>query len=553
VISEIRAQVIDPGAAEPEPEVVVAAVEPPAGQTSAQPAAGSARRKAGASEPAESGDAQPLPGEVPLSWALGDETLPFSDPQATLNPDKPGWGSKPRLTHPRRLVLVPREPVSLTPGTRLRLTVRQEDAPNDLAPFVMNRSRYALANDDRWIELVRGTEFVARQETGGRLRKERDAIPGEELPVMADQDDGLSRVTAVYSRGDWLNKEEVVAAGVPALFVSAPADRELGTGREPPSTREETSGARPHTDAERENRLTLARGLVSPQNPLTARVTVNRFWEQLFGTGLVETSEDFGPAGQPPSHPELLDDLAWRFQHEMGWSMKRLLRELVLSATYRQAATVTEELRTRDPRNRLLARGPRIRLSAEMVRDNALALSGLLSETMYGPSVMPPQPDGIWRAARSSLKWKTDEGERRYRRAIYTYWRRSSPYPSLLAFDAPNRLVCAARRTTTNTPLQALVTLNDPVYMEAAVAFARRMNPTGGLTANEAIARGYQWAAGSAPTPDDLKDLLSLHAQALAWYEAEPEQAKLVAASPSEAALTLVANAILNLDVVLTR
>jgi hypothetical protein len=282
-------------------------------------------------------------------------------------------------------------------------------------------------------------------------------------------------------------------------------------------------------------------------------VAVNRFWEQLFGLGLVETLEDFGSSGTPPSHPELLDFLALRFQNELGWSVKQLLRELVLSATYRQDARVRPELLEKDPQNRLLARGPRARLSAEMVRDQALAVSGLLAGKLYGPPVMPPQPDGIWRSAYSSAKWVNAEGVDRFRRALYTYWKRTSGYPSFLMFDTPSREVCTARRVRTNTPLQALITLNDPVYMECALALAGRMAAEGGSGTEQQIAHGYELATGRAPGPAVLRDLLALYQDAAAQYEREPQLAAKLSDSPQRAALAVVANTILNLDVVLTK
>ncbi len=491
----------------------------------------------GDEEPAEDGNGKkggkennpaPLPGEILFAVALGDELEPFDDPQATLNADKPGWGAIPRIMHPRRLVLVPPEPVSLPRGARLRLVIRQENAPNDLAPLVMNRSRYAITANDAWTTLVKDKEFQRRRDEIKNIARERSAIKGALLPVMAEQEAGLRRQSAVFVRGNWLEKGSEVSPGLPGIFSSL---------------REEASA----------DRLSFARWLVSPENPLTARAAVNRVWEQLFGLGLVETLEDFGSSGQSPSHPGLLDFLALRFQNEQAWSRKKLLRELVLSATYRQTARVTSELRERDPRNRLLARGPRSRLSAEMVRDNALALAGLLSDRMHGPSVMPPQPEGIWRAARSNLKWEESKGEDRLRRAIYTYWRRSSPYPGMLAFDAPARLVCNPRRMITNTPLQALVTLNDPVYMEAAVGLARRMRAEGGSTAAGQVAYGYELATGRKPDDKIVGDLLALHAKAMTDYRANPELADRLAGNAEMSALALVANAILNLDIVLTK
>jgi hypothetical protein len=301
------------------------------------------------------------------------------------------------------------------------------------------------------------------------------------------------------------------------------------------------------------NRLALARWLVSRNNPLTARVAVNRFWEQLFGIGLVETIEDFGSSGTEPSNPVLLDHLALRFQNELGWSVKKLLRELVLSATYRQDAAARPELIERDPRNRLLARGPRNRLTAEMVRDQALAISGLLSPKMYGPPVMPPQPDGIWRSAYNSARWVNSTGEDRYRRALYTYCKRTSGYPSFMTFDAPSREVCTVRRVPSNTPLQALVTLNDPVYVECARALAGRM-ATGGIDdpARE-IEIGWELATGRPPAKDDLASLLGLYRRSLASFERDRDRAKRLGDSPTQAALTVTANALLNLDAVLTK
>ncbi len=222
------------------------------------------------------------------------------------------------------------------------------------------------------------------------------------------------------------------------------------------------------------NRLGLARWLIDDNNPLVARVAVNRLWEQLFGRGIVETSEDFGTQGTPPSNPALLDWLATELMTN-GWRQKAIIRSIVTSATYRQSSSVTPQLLERDPYNRLLARGPRFSLDAEGIRDVPLAVSGLLSTKMDGPSVFPSQPAGIWNMPYSSDKWTTSEGEDRYRRSIYTFWRRTSPYPSFMTFDATSREFCTARRVRTNTPLQALTLLNDPASFEAARALAARI------------------------------------------------------------------------------
>ena len=262
------------------------------------------------------------------------------------------------------------------------------------------------------------------------------------------------------------------------------------------------------------NRLDLAHWLVDKNNPLTARVVVNRYWEAFFGTGLVRTSEDFGSQGELPTHPELLDWLATELV-EHGWDRKHLIKVIVTSATYRQSSRVTDEAYQRDPDNRLLARGPRFRMTAEMVRDQALAVSGLLSSKMYGPPVKPLQPaSGLSAAFGSGIDWKTSEGEDRYRRALYTTWRRSNPYPSLATFDAPNREVCTVRRDRTNTPLQALVTLNDPVYIEAAQALARRIVAEGGDTVARRAAYGLQLCVVRPAEDREIQTLVQLYEQA---------------------------------------
>ncbi len=307
------------------------------------------------------------------------------------------------------------------------------------------------------------------------------------------------------------------------------------------------------------NRLGLARWLVSPENPLTARVAVNRFWETLFGRGLVLTSEDFGTQGEPSSHPALLDWLAVELV-EGGWSQKALLRTIVTSATYRQSSATSPTLLERDPANRLLARGARFRVEAEMVRDIALAASGLLSPTLGGPSVYPMQPEGIWNVPYSDFRWETSSGDALNRRSLYTFWRRTSPYPSMATFDAPSREVCTARRVLTNTPLQALTTLNDPVFVEAARALADRMAAEGGVSPADRIVRGHRLCTTRQPGEADLADLVAFYQREAARFEANAPAARaLLAAGPDEpidadrAALASVASVLLNLDATLTR
>jgi hypothetical protein len=281
-------------------------------------------------------------------------------------------------------------------------------------------------------------------------------------------------------------------------------------------------------------------------------VLANRLWAELFGTGIVASLEDFGTSGEPPSHPELLDHLALRLRDHHQWSLKRMLREMVLSATYGQTHKATEERVARDPGNRLLARGPRVRLSAEMVRDQALAAGGLLSGKMFGPPVFPPQPEGVWSSVYSGASWKESKGEDRFRRGVYTYHKRTSGFPGFLTFDAPSRDLCSARRIISNTPLQALVTLNDPAHIEAAQGLAKRMAAHSPDT-GERLAFGVLLVTHTPATTATLDDLISLHRDAAADYAREPGLAAMLGPDPDTAALVLVANTILNLDSALNR
>jgi hypothetical protein len=270
----------------------------------------------------------------------------------------------------------------------------------------------------------------------------------------------------------------------------------------------------------------------------------------------VETLEDFGSQGTLPSHPELLDYLSWQFMNDHRWSIKSSLKEIILSQTYRQSSVATAEKLKKDPNNRLLSRAPRIRLSAEQVRDQALHVAGLLSKKMYGPSVMPYQPEGIWASPYDGNKWKLSEGEDKYRRSIYTYYKRSSPYPSQLTFDGTGRNVCNARRIRTNTPLQALVTLNDPVFMEAATHFGQKMLKNPGLSVSDRIQHGYHILLNKPISPTLLQPLVKLYKDSKTYYKSHPELVKEIQVENpdvEDAAFALVANAMLNLDVIITK
>ncbi|HTU17204.1 MAG TPA: PSD1 and planctomycete cytochrome C domain-containing protein [Gemmataceae bacterium] len=356
-------------------------------------------------------------------------------------------------------------------------------------------------------------------------RKPATTLVMQELPK--------TRMSSVFQRGSYLTPGEKVVPGVPAVLPRLDV---------PPPKR---------------NRLALARWLVSRDNPLAARVTVNRWWMELFGHGLVRTPEDFGSRGEPPTHPELLDWLAVEFM-DKGWSMKKLLRTIVLSATYRQSSRMAPELLARDDANLLYARGPRFRLEAEMIRDNALAIAGLLSLKQGGPPIRPYQPKGLWiKVGGQRYDYVVSPGEEKYRRGLYVVWKRSAPYPSFVSFDANSRMVCRVKRPRSNTPLQALTLLNDPVYVEAATAFARRiLRESPGDSVEDRIRYAFRAAVARTPRGDEVAILkrLFIKQRAVVRARSSSEGHSLVDASGSDdtsaefVAWYAVAAALLNLD-----
>jgi len=368
------------------------------------------------------------------------------------------------------------------------------------------------------------------------LKKEVESKTVAKAMVMKSLPGG--RETHVFQRGSFLSPGERVEAGVPSVLVPVAGD----------------AGA--------PDRLGLARWIVDLKNPLTARVQVNRIWARVFGRGIVETEDDFGTQGDPPTHPELLDWLATEFVRD-GWSQKSLLREMLTSAAYRQSSNLTPELLEKDPHNRLLARAPRYRVEAEMVRDVALAASGLLVSHVGGPSVFPPQPPGVWTMIYSDDTWEESHGADRYRRGLYTFWRRTAPYPMFAGFDAPSREISCTRRARTNTPLQALSTLNDPQFMEAARALAVRMMDGRMMdgknsTPECAIERGFRLCVGRVPTPTESERLVRLFREQVSSFKDDRSAAaRMNGASgisdPEFAAWQVVANVLLNLDEALTR
>ncbi|MEM7456158.1 MAG: PSD1 and planctomycete cytochrome C domain-containing protein [Planctomycetota bacterium] len=364
------------------------------------------------------------------------------------------------------------------------------------------------------------------------LRNQRNAPV--KVPVMREVNEDRRRETFVNIRGNFMTHGDKVTAAVPEAFNDFPEGAPA-------------------------NRLGVAMWLMSDDNPLTARVTVNRFWARLFGSGIVETEEDFGNQGTVPSNEQLLDWLAVDFR-ENGWDVKHLLKKIVMSSTYRQDNRATDEQLLKDPRNRYLARGPRFRLSAEVVRDQALAVSGLLSDKQLGPPVYPHNPVKFVRNAfTGGTHWRVSEGEDRYRRAIYTYLKRSSPHPLFDTFDMASRTVCNMRRIRTNTPLQSFMTLNDEAFIEAARALAVTMKSTGEIPRDQ-IAAGLERALLHPAREDHLKTLIELYEATLADYQADPAAAALMAGVEASnenkdelAALTVIANVIMNLDEFLTR
>ncbi|WP_435008221.1 DUF1553 domain-containing protein [Tundrisphaera lichenicola] len=474
-----------------------------------------------------------------------------------------GWKVDGPFGRPHALTLVTDAPVIVEEGSTLVVAIEQEakEAGRTLGKF-----RVSTSNDERAGEFARTPSAVLAilrtppdqrtdaqrkeierhhlAEVAPELKPQRDRLmelekqlagmkPETSVPILRELASDARRTTKIQLRGNYMVLGDEVSEGVPADIFPLPSDAPR-------------------------DRLALARWLVDDDNPLTARVVANRYWETIFGAGLVPTSEEFGSQGEPPTHPELLDWLATELV-QGEWDLKRFLRLLVTSAAYRQSSKVTPEALELDPANQWLARGPRFRLPAETVRDQALAVAGLLSPKMYGPPVHPPQPSsGLTAAFGGKIDWQTSAGDDKYRRGIYTTWRRSNPYPSMATFDAPNREVCTVRRTRTNTPLQALVTLNDPVYVEAAQALARRLIASG-PDPTARIREGFRLCLSRDPSDRELARIVGLYEDVKAHYARDAEAARKMATEPlgpapegadlaDLAAWTVVGNVLLNLD-----
>jgi hypothetical protein len=431
-------------------------------------------------------------------------------------------------------------------------TRQQQEALDRLAVAIKHvEQQVALATPE--IDAVQNKQL---NDQLAKLRKEQAELDKQISTTMVMQELPKPRETFMLIRGQYDKRGEKVTAGVPASLPPLPRDAPA-------------------------NRLGLARWLVDPGHPLTARVAVNRYWQMFFGIGLVKTAEDFGSQGELPSHPELLDWLAVEFMNPSTassvsgpagkWDIKAIIRLVVTSATYRQSSKVTPALVAKDPENRLLARAPRLRLQAEFIRDQALAISGLLNGTIGGASVSPYQPPGLWEELASRLDGKNwtaqtyvqSHGKDLYRRTMYTFWKRTSPPPTLTTFDAPDRETCTVRRPRTNTPLQALVLMNDPTYVEASRKLAERLM-TEAVTSDERLALAFRLTTARRPTTTETAVLRSIYQEQLAVYRKDSQAAlKLLNVGESRrkealdvaelAAWTTVASVILNLDETVTR
>ncbi|MBL8763656.1 MAG: DUF1553 domain-containing protein [Phycisphaerae bacterium] len=476
--------------------------------------------------------------------------------------DGRGWTVHPDYQRPHEIVVRLTEAERIEAGQSIRVTLVQNwgskhtvarfrvgFSPDSKVPLpVPTHVRAALntPSDQRTAEqtqLIVGFHASVALEMAELRRRvaetERRVSDLVSARAMVMGKHGSTRKTHVFNRGSFMSPGAEVSPGVPLVLASASCE------------------------AQSEDRVGLAKWLVDPGNPLPARVQTNRLWATIFGRGLVETEEDFGTQGDPPSHPELLDWLATEFVR-LGWSQKELVRTIVTSATYRQSSVVSTDHLQRDPHNRLLARGPRFRLDAEMIRDQALAAAGLLSGKIGGPSVFPPQPEGTWTMIYNNDRWITSEGEDRHRRGLYTFWRRTAPYPTFVGFDAPSREISCVRRPRTNTPLQALATLNDPAFVESASALARRMMSEGGGEPAGRVERGFRLCLARRPTDAERELLVGLFVRRRAEFELDRAAAKMLTAANSvpsaaegteaeTAAWTVVANVMLNLDETLTR
>lgn len=514
--------------------------------------------------------AQPIepssPGQgkaVPVALVAGGAS--FEQDQYTVaaaldDNARSGWAIAPRFHQPHWAVFQTRQPIGFAGGTRLTFTLVQEfgagrtigrlrlsvltgdmalpPVPADAVAILKKPAAKRTARDrDRLtaLQIEQDPESGKLRERRLALEKKRGASKPPTTLVMRELEQ--PRAMHLFNRGDFRSPGDPVTPGVPNVLHPLPPGEA--------------------------NRLLLARWLVDRQNPVVARVTVNRWWAELFGRGLVTTPEDFGVRGERPTHPELLDWLAVEFM-DHGWSMKHVLRTIVTSSTYRQSSKVSPRLLALDDQNRLYARGPRFRLDAETIRDNALSIAGLLSPAQFGPPIKPPQPEGLWtKVGGAKVEYVVSPGSERFRRGIYVVWKRGSPYPSFVNFDATARLACTVKRSRSNTPLQALTLLNDPVYVEAAAGLASRvLSQKADRPLDEQLGYAFRLCLAREPSKAELGVLRGLYSSTRASSERHPADAKALATqfaqsatktAPSTlAAWYTVASALLNLDETIT-
>ncbi len=480
-----------------------------------------------------------------------------------------GWASATspgRRNEERRVVFETEKPFGFEGGTRLLVTLHCKPpgglnvTGGKVSNYIIGRARFSLTTDAgplavdplsvRQRALAANDKllfrtFLFQEPSLSTAAAEWDALwkdwPAAETTTLALAQRPVARTTKIFRRGDWQRPGDTVTANTPKVLPPFPDDLPR-------------------------NRLGLAKWIVDPKNPLTARVVVNRVWQQYFGQGLATTPEDFGVRSEAPSHPELLDWMAGEFVRR-GWSLKSLHRLIVSSATYRQSSRTTPALQEQDPFNRLLARGPRLRVEAEGVQDIALRVSGLLSPKIGGPSVFPMLPEGVMSLSYGPIPWNVSEGDDRYRRAMYTFWKRSVPYPALVTFDAPTAEQSCVRRMRSNTPLQALVTLNEPTFNQAARWLGYRALAEGGKDDDARLNHAFRLCTARRPDVTELKSLRRLLDDARKDFAASPKDAATVAfADPKNpvpmppgattvdlAAWSAVGRALLNLDETITK
>ena len=501
---------------------------------------------------------------VNLHGAAADHSQAKWDVAGLIDDDPTtGWAIQPQVGKPHHATFLTETPVGSASGTtltfqldqhygecrtigRLRLsamtgmpakTTLPDAVTKALAVPTAKRNKDAQkAIEDYFVNL--DPEVKRLRGRADALQKQIAAIQPVTSLVMIEQKE--ARMTAVFKRGSFLDRGESVSMATPELLPEPPA-------------------------SDTKDRRELARWLVSQENPLTARVAVNRWWAEIFGHGIVQTIEDFGTQGEKPTHPELLDWLAIELI-ESGWSMKHVHRQIVLSATYQQSSKITPQLLRNDPYNTYYSRAPRFRLPAETVRDNALAISGLLSCNMAGPPIFPPQPPNIWRhVGRNEPKYDTSQGNDRFRRGIYVIWRRSAPYPSFTNFDAPDRASCVVKRPRTNTPLQALTLMNDPAYVEMAVGLAKRIAARSASLESASLEDRVRYAlrlcVARAPRAEEIELVSEVYRSERKRFEASIADAEALVGKQVEhrvdvrdlAAWFHVANILLNLDETITK